>query len=343
MPQHVSVRYTSEIPGLRENSGRLVTPELLSAQAGSVGIPGIISRRDFLHSAAIGLGIGSQLFGADGITRNGKPFFKLSLAAYSFRNQLARNWPSLLGKTAELTLFDFIDFCANQNLDGVELTSYYFPNPLTTEYLNKIKEHTFRLGLGISGTAIGNNFCLTPGPARDAQLKLCRQWIDFAATMGAPVIRIFAGNIGTDQLEGQALDLCVEGIDESLKYAAEKGVVLALENHGGITSTPAQLLKIVERVQPSKWFGVNFDSGNFHTEDPYADLEQIAPYAVNAQVKASISPRGQPAQPADYKRIIEILKRAGYRGYLVLEYEEKEDPRQAVPAHLRQLRELIST
>jgi len=303
------------------------------------------SRRTFLRtvtSAAVaGSLLGNAGFAAEPVKRTGKPHLKLSLAAYSFRDRLTRGWPTPSGKSGTMTLFDLIDFCADQELDGVELTSYYFPNPLTSDYLMQIKEHTFRLGLEVSGTAIGNNFCLTPGPARDAQLKLCRDWVDFAAEMGAPVIRIFAGNIGTGQLEEQALDLCVQGIEESLQHAAKKGVALALENHGGITATPKQLLAIVKRVSPSPWFGVNFDSGNFHTEDPYGDLEKIAPYAINAQVKASMKRKGQPDQPADYARIIQILKQAGYRGYVALEFEEKEDPLQSVPGHLKKLRELI--
>jgi sugar phosphate isomerase/epimerase len=132
----------------------------------------------------------------------------------------------------------------------------------------------------------------------------------------------------------------VAGINESLQYAAEKGVVLALENHGGITSTPDQLLAIVERIDDSPWFGVNFDSGNFHTDDPYGDLARIAPYAVNAQIKVSIHPGGG-RERADFGRIVGILKDAGYRGYLVLEYEEKEDPRENIPRHVEELRGLI--
>lgn len=305
-----------------------------------------IDRRQFLFaSAAAGiaaLGAGSLADAANPIQRNGKPYFKLSLAAYSFRNQLARNWPTPSGKQGELTLFDFIDFCAEQNLDGAELTSYYFPNPLPHDYLMEVKERAFRLGLGISGTAIGNNFCLPDGPKRDEQLKLCHDWIDFAAEMGAPVIRIFAGTVGKGQTEKEAFDQCVRAINQSLEYAAKRGVVLALENHGGITATPEQLLRIVEQVTPSPWFGINFDSGNFRTDDPYRDLEKIAPYAVNAQIKASMFPAGKSAEPADYKRIVQILKDAGYRGYLVLEFEEKGDPRELVPKHLDQLRELIA-
>ncbi len=304
-----------------------------------------LNRRSFLHStlaASVALGSSQLLPAANPIQRNDKPWMKLSLAAYSFNRQLPRNWPTAKESASSMTLLDFIDFCADMNIEGTELTSYYFPAEVTDDYLLQIKEKTFRMGLDISGTAIGNDFCLPVGEARDAQLALTRQWIDYAAKMGAPVIRIFAGKVPKGSTEAEALNLCVSGINESVAYAARNGVVLALENHGGITATPEQLLAIAERVEDSPWFGINFDSGNFRTADPYGDLEKIAPYAVNAQVKVVISPEGKPKEHADFKRIVEILKAANYRGYLVLEYEEPEDPLVEIPKYLDQLRSLIS-
>lgn len=307
--------------------------------------PTTFSRRDFLASSAAAIamsGFTTAAFSADPVKRIGKPYMKLSLAAYSFNRSLPRNWPTPRQSNSTMTLLDFIDYCAEMNLDGTELTSYYFPQEVTDEYLLQIKERTFRLGLDISGTAIGNDFCLAEGPARKDQLQLTRQWIDYAASMGAPVIRIFAGKVPKGDTEEAALERCVAGINESVAYAASKGVVLALENHGGITATPEQLLAIVKRVDDSPWFGVNFDSGNFRTADPYGDLEKIAPYAVNAQVKVAIAPDNKEKQPADLGRIVKILKQANYRGYIVLEYEEQEDPKVEIPKLLDQLRELIA-
>jgi sugar phosphate isomerase/epimerase len=301
-----------------------------------------VSRRSFLGSVIAGAAtVGAVARGADPVTRIGQPKLKLSLAAYSFHRELKRGWPTPSADAGKMDLMDFIDFCAEQQLGATELTSYYFPNPLTHEYLMQIKEKTFRLGLDISGTAIGNDFCLPEGPARDAQLQLCRQWIDYAADMGAPVIRIFAGNVSKGDSEEQALDRCVVGINECLQHAANRGIVLALENHGGITATPRQMLAIVKRIDSFPWFGVNFDSGNFHSADPYADLEMIAPYTVNAQIKVMMHPSGAGKQPADLKRIVEILKAVNYRGYVVLEYEES-NPRKEVPRYLNVLRDLLA-
>lgn len=307
-----------------------------------------LSRRLWLASSAAALGAtlfpgtgAAPLPAAEPPARDGRPFMKLSLAAYSFNRFLPRNWPKPRSGNPTMTLEDFIDFCAKQDLDACELTSYYFPAEVTSDYLMSIKNRTFLQGLDISGTAIGNDFCLPEGPDREFQLEMTRKWIDYAALMGAPVIRIFAGKVPRGETEEVALDRCVAGINQSLEYAATKGVVLALENHGGITATPEQLLRIVERVDNSPWFGINFDSGNFRTDDPYGDLKKIAPYAVNAQVKVAITAGGK-KQDADLSRVVGILQDAGYRGYLVLEYEEREDPRQAIPRYLEELRKLTA-
>jgi sugar phosphate isomerase/epimerase len=296
------------------------------------------TRRSFLRTAAAASLTSAIGLAAEPPVRTGKPYFKLSLAAYSFNKQLPRNWPQPKSGNATMQLEDVIDFAADLDLDGVELTSYYFPAEVTPAYLRSLQERCFRLGLDITGTAIGNDFCVPEGEKLDAQKAMTRQWIDYAADLGAPVIRIFAGNVPKEDTEAAALDRCVVAINESVRYAAEKGVVLALENHGGITATPEQLLSIVRRVDPSPWFGINFDSGNFRTADPYGDLAKIAPYALNAQVKVAMAPNGQ-KEPADLPRIVDILRAANYRGYLVLEYEE-ENPREEIPKYIDELRKL---
>lgn len=303
------------------------------------------SRRRFLGSsaltacAAVAGHTTTSFASADPPARQGKPLLRLSLAGYSFHRLMARRGTPEEIARAQMNLEKFIQFCADQKLSATELTGYYFPKTVTSEYLLGLRSLLHRQGLSVSATAIGNDFCLPPGEARDRQLAECREWIDYAAILGAPAIRIFAGNVPRGDSEDAAIERCAAGINQSLRYAANKGVFLALENHGGITSTPTQMLKIIEQVDDSDWFGVNFDSGNFQTDDPYADLAKIAPWAVNAQIKASISIGGQ-KQPADFARITGILRDAGYRGFVALEYEESESPFTEIPRILDQLRPL---
>lgn len=309
-------------------------------------IPPALTRRSFMQSAGLGLAAAAAAGtlspvarAAAPLPRNGGSHMKLSLAAYSYRDFMATRGTPEEVAAAEMRMPDFIDLCASLNLDGTELTSYYFPGTVTPAYLMELKQQAFRLGLDISGTAIGNDFCHPPGADRDEQLAMTREWIDYAALLGAPVIRVFAGNANKGEAEEVAIARCVEGLNESLDYAAEKGVFLALENHGGITATPAQMLRIIDGVKESPWFGVNFDSGNFNTDDPYRDLAVIAPYAINAQIKVKVRRNGV-HEDTDFARVIGILKDAGYRGYIVLEYEE-ENPKDAVPRYIDTLRELL--
>ncbi|MEX0704592.1 MAG: sugar phosphate isomerase/epimerase family protein [Planctomycetales bacterium] len=306
------------------------------------------TRRDFLKTtlagagaaAAATAGLPAALPAAGPVERTGKPYMKLSLAGYSFNRDLAKNWSQGSPPADKMTLDDFIRYCAELDLDGCEPTGYYFPNDADAAYLNHLKQLAFRLGLDISGTAIGNDFCQTDEAQLQQQIDSTKMWIDRAALLGAPVIRIFSGNAKRGQTEEEAFRMAVRGIDQALEYAAQKGVFLALENHGGLTATADGMLKLIQAVQPSPWFGVNFDSGNFHENEPYSELEKIAPYTINAQVKAAVSHAGK-RQEADLERIVKILKDAGYRGYLVLEYEEREDPKRAIPRYIGELRKLV--
>jgi sugar phosphate isomerase/epimerase len=295
-----------------------------------------LDRRRFLTtSAALGVAAASAeltpgAWAIEPVARKGGPKFKFSLAAYSYRNLLA-------GRTQQLKLEDFILDCAAMELEGTELTSYYFPPDVTPDQLRAIKRLAFSQGLDISGTAVGNEFSLPPGEKRDAQIAHVKHWVDNAAVLGAPVIRIFSGKVQKNQTEAQAQRLAIEGIEECCHYAGEHGVFLALENHGGLTTTIDGILQLVQAVQ-SPWFGVNLDSGNFQSSNPYDDLARLAPYAVNVQIKVSMRPAGGPKEPADLKRLAKILRDSSYRGYIVLEYEEADDPRQACPRYIEQLR-----
>ena len=132
----------------------------------------------------------------------------------------------------------------------------------------------------------------------------------------------------------------MESIEACAEHAARRGVILGLENHGGIVAEADSLLAIVKAVD-SEFCGINLDSGNFRTDDPYGDLERCAPWAVSAQIKTEIQFRGQEKQPADLGRIVEILKKSGFRGYATLEYEAAEPALTAIPRDLERLRALL--
>ncbi len=294
-----------------------------------------VSRRQFLRASVAVAGtaaLPARVPAIDPIKRPpGKPVLKLSLAAYSFRQALDLKKPSM-------TLFDFIDYAATLPLDAVELTSYYFAET-TDAYLDKLKAHAAAKKLAISGVPVGNNFCVRDDLKRAAEVEKVKAWTRRAARLGAPTVRIFAGNMEKWDPLPAARRRVVAAIEECCEVAAKVGVLLALENHGGgITNTPEDLLALVKAVK-SPAFGVNVDTGNFHTADPYGDVAKIAPYGVVCQIKTEVFPGGM-RQEADLKRMVQVLKDTNYHGYAALEYEAKEDPKVAVPRYVRELRGL---
>jgi sugar phosphate isomerase/epimerase len=306
----------------------------------------LFSRRSFLQRSAVAAG-GLALSGTAGLAiepfrRPGRPRLQLSLAAYSFRQYFkdgARGAEAVPASGRRIDLFDFIDYCAEQGC-AAEVTSYYFPASVDEAWLRRLRRHAFLRGVALSGTAVGNRFTLPPGPDRDAEIASVKRWIDHAAVLGVPHIRVFAGNLAKPATLAQAKALALAALEDCAEHAGRRGVFLGLENHGGIVAEADDLLDLI-RAAKSPWVGINLDTGNFHTADPYADLARCAPYAVNVQIKAELQPRGKAKGPADLARLVRLVKDANYQGYVALEYEAAADPWTAVPPLLRQLRELL--
>lgn len=302
-----------------------------------------LPRRQFLASLATATAAAAAPWPAHAVEpflRVGPPRLRLSLAAYSFRD-FFRDRPGTPAPPAkpDLDLPGFIDFCARHGCEGAELTSYYFPRPATDEFLLSVRRHAFLRGVSISGTAVGNTFTVPAGPKRDAEIAGVKDWIRKASVLGAPHIRVFAGNAEG----GSAADSrrrAIEALEECGEVAGRAGVFLGLENHGGVVSEVQDLLEIVRAVR-SPWVGINLDSGNFHSADPYADLERCVPYAVNVQVKVEIRRAGGKPEPTDIPRVAKLLRDGGYQGWVALEYEAAENPWTAVPRHLAALGEAL--
>ncbi|MGB0579317.1 MAG: sugar phosphate isomerase/epimerase family protein [Limisphaerales bacterium] len=290
-----------------------------------------INRRNALQI----LGAGSLVAAAPSIGFAASDKMKLSIAAYSFRDHFGY-MKGKERKAAEpkITMREFLDFCAENNA-GAELTSYFFPPNVDAKMCRGLRKYAKKKGIGISGTAVGNNFSYEPAKDRKEQMDYVKKWIDHAAQMGGPHVRIFAGKKRKETSEEKADKLVIEALQEACEYAGEKKVYLGLENHDSI-STAERLIRLIKAVD-SKWLGVNLDSGNFRTDDPYKDFELSAPYAVNVQLKADIRFPGKAAEPADLKRLMNLLKKANYKDWVALEYELKKDPFTEIPPLMKEL------
>jgi sugar phosphate isomerase/epimerase len=245
--------------------------------------------------------------------------FKLALNAFSFNDILmAKGTP----EKPAFTLFDLLDWCAGQNIEALDITAYYiptYPEVPSDEYIYELKRKAFKLGIDISGTGIRNNFA-SPDPAvRAADIERAKKWILVAEKLGAPVIRLFAGEIpkGYENKWDEVAAWMIPCFKECAAFGEQHGVIIGIQNHGDMLQTADQCIKVVKAVD-SKWAGLILDTGNFKVADPYADIEAVIPYTVNWQVKESVFGLGSPVK-TDFPRLMKIIHKSGYRGYLPVE------------------------
>jgi len=202
-----------------------------------------------------------------------------------------------------------------------------------------LKRHCHLVGIDVSTTPIRNTFTYPAGPEREKEIAHVKRWLDVAADLGSPRFASSRATRrrGSRKRRPEELRRVHRGLR---RPRGPPRVFLALENHHGVVAGPDGLLEIVKAVE-SDWFGINLDTGNFQSADPYADLARCVPYAVTVQVKVEIQPKGGPKQEADLPRLVRMLKDAGYRGHVTLEYEAAEAPLTAVPRYLDRLRALL--
>ncbi len=275
------------------------------------------------------------------IARTGGARFKTSLAGYSLRDYFSSmkqkpQQPKSDGKAIDQ--FGFIDYCIELGCDGAELTGYFFPPGFDDQYLLDLRRYAFEQGIEISGTSIGNDFTVDSDAELAKQVESAIDWIHYAALLGAPHVRIFAGTAKQLGNSAEKLSRVCDAVDRCAEVAGDLGVVLGIENHGGINS--AQLLEIMSRIK-SPWVGINLDTGNFVSDDPYAEMQACVPFAVNVQLKPSLRKPSGELYPADLSRIFRILQDGNYRGYVALEYEEAA-PYQRIPEWFAKLKAAIA-
>jgi sugar phosphate isomerase/epimerase len=111
-----------------------------------------------------------------------------------------------------------IEFCAKTGFDAIDITGYYFPGYPEIpgdEYIFHLKNKAHRLGLDISGTGVRNEFGDPDKTKRAADVLLVKKWIEVAAKLGAPVIRIFtARSLPANYKWEQAEEWIIEDIKD---------------------------------------------------------------------------------------------------------------------------------
>ncbi|WP_339902763.1 sugar phosphate isomerase/epimerase family protein [uncultured Cyclobacterium sp.] len=256
---------------------------------------------------------------------------KLSLNAYSF-NAFLRD------KT--LSLDGLFNFCAENAIPAIDLTAYYikaYPEVPEDRELYNIKKKAHYKGLDISGTGVRNDFTLENVVQRKKEIQHVKDWILAASKMGAPVLRVFAGKAKAQGGEWKKLaDGVIEAMQECAAFGAENGVIVAMQNHNDFIQSADQVNYIMENVN-EEWFGLVLDVGSYSLKDPYDEISENIHHAVNWQIKENINHFGE-QKPVDLKRLMKIIKRSDYNGYLPIETLGPGDPYKKVKHFLKAVR-----
>ena len=276
-----------------------------------------------------------------------KPKYKFAIATYSY-------WHF---RDPKVTVQEVIDHAANLGAEGVDVLHVQMDNE-TPEYLEYLRKYANQKGIELICLSIHQDFVDPDPDERDRNVQHTINCIKIAKNLGIKYIRLNSGRWNTtksfDELmanrgiepilpgvtEDEGFQWCIDSIKACLPTAEKMGVVLALENHWGLTRTPEGLLRIVNAID-SPWLGVLMDTGNF-LEQPYEKLEQIASKTVFVQAKTYYGGGEWYTLDLDYSRIAKILKKVNYSGYISLEFEGKEDPNIGVPKSLNLLRDAFS-
>lgn len=283
---------------------------------------------------------------------------KFGVSSYSF-NRLLKAGKSYL---------DICDLAKEMGYDGIEFIDLKLEHgkgqETVEELAQAIRAHCEKIELPIIAYTVGADFLNGNGvPAEEepARVKAC---VDIAHLMGAKVLRHDA----FWKMEGlrywkDAADRVVSGIREVTKYAAQKGIRTCTENHGMIMQDSERMEYLMNQVQHEN-YGWLVDIGNFMCadEDPQHAVGVAAPYAAHVHVKDFIFKKGTEDKPCGHwittrggnyirgtvvghgavpvRPCLNTFKKAGYEGFVSVEFEGAEDTMEALEQALNYLRSL---
>lgn len=250
-----------------------------------------------------------------------------------------------------------IELAADMGFDGVELLHVQMDGD-SQAYLNQLKRKAFTLGLDLMGLSTHQTFVSPEETLRKKNIEHTTRCLEIAYQLGIPTVRVNTGRWGTSKnfdelmankgieprLEGYSDDEGFQWVIDSYQILAQKaeelGVVMGLENHWGLGRTAEGVLRVVNAVN-SPWLQVTLDTGNF-LENMYEQMDALASKTVLVQAKTYFGGGTWYTLEIDYPQVAALLKRHGYRGYISLEFEGRENYKTAVPRSLAMLKKAFA-
>ena len=272
--------------------------------------------------------------------------FKISLAQWSLHNtyfgEPIKDWGEFARMVKEvpdsilkgdIDPIDFPEVAAGYGIYSIELVNtFYFSKVDDMEYWK-----TFKKKCDDAGVSVGLIMIDLVGNLADAdeavRLKAVEdhyKWVDIASFLGARAIRVNAGGQGTAE---EVAANAVKGLSKLGTYGASKGVNILVENHGGYSSDGSWLSGVMKEIDMES-VGTLPDFGNFCIEygqdgckkeyDKYKGIEELMPFAKGVSAKSHNFDENGNETKSDFLKIMKIVKEAGFKGYVGIEYEGKE-------------------
>src|ERR1051326_7843680 len=191
---------------------------------------------------------------------------RAGLVAYSYRAQFAAK---------SMTYEDLIHKIADWGLDGLDCTVYWFPDT-SPQYLASLRRTAFKSGVHIYNAGVRVSLCQPTPELRAAEVEKIKQWVDVADRLGAGHVRVFGGQIPQGATEQQAIAWAAEVMKRGAEYAGTRGIILGVEDDGGLTTAAGPTIQIVKQAG-SPWAGINADAGNLR-DHGYQQFESMLPY-----------------------------------------------------------------
>jgi sugar phosphate isomerase/epimerase len=238
-----------------------------------------------------------------------------------------------------MTYEDLIRVAVETGTDGIDMTVYWLPGT-SDGYLLPLRRLAYRNRVEIYSIGTRVQLAQATPELQQQQLAELRKWLDVAQRVGATHVRVFGGARPAGATLDEAIGFAAETLKRAADEAGSRGLILGVEDDGGITDFARDTIEIVKRAN-SPWAGMNLDTGNFRPPAVYDQIEMSIPYAVSTHVKTEVArDDGKTRVPCDLDRVFRMFAAHGYRGYMGLEYEARGDPAAEVPRYLSRLKEL---
>jgi sugar phosphate isomerase/epimerase len=213
-------------------------------------------------------------------------------------------------KDGRLDLPGFIREAKRIGADGVELLDFFYNDADSERVI--AKETLEETGLPCGVFSIANNFAQIEAADRDAELKKIEFGIGEACYFGTDVVRVFAGDVSEGITFDDARSWIIEGLTKGANLAHERGVKLALENHGRLAGKGEQIRGLIDAVRQNcghDALGANPDTGNFilACQESHEAIKQVADYAYMVHFKdfAPAPARSTDKQVEDYSYMLD--------------------------------------